>query len=140
MGDIVVKDNVRYRKKDAKRADVVGTVQTKVPVADTDAWAAEQAEAARAALQAELDASRAKAEAALEAEIAGRRADLERELEQKRAASADAPKEEAAVPDSGEPVAAEQIDDDELATKVAEPDVKKVREPSTTKSRTSGDK
>ncbi|MCB8043642.1 hypothetical protein JM654_03885 [Microbacterium oxydans] len=87
MGEIIVKDNVRYTKKDANRVDVVtagNAVEAKVPVQDTDAWAQAEAEKARAELQAELDATRAKHEAELVAELEKRRADFERELEERR--------------------------------------------------------
>jgi hypothetical protein len=121
---VVVKDGVRYRAKDASRVDVVSSVQVKVPVADTDAWAAEQAEAARAALQAELHATRAQAEADLAAELDKRRADFERELEDKRAAvSGDGPQSDGGTEET-----------EETATKVVDPDVTKVREPDTVKS------
>lgn len=150
MGEIVVKGNVRYTKKDANRVDVVtagDAVQTKVAVEDTDAWAREQADAARAELQAELDQKRADAEA----EIAKLRADFEAELEQRRADAEKAPATDDSIetPPTGEEVAvmsdttaAEAVTEEttEEATKVVEPEVKKVREPSTTKSRTSGSK
>lgn len=154
MAEIIVKDNVRYTKKDAQRVDVVtaGTaVQTKVPVEDTDAWAREQAEQARAALQAELDATREKARADLEEELSERRAEFEREIAAQRTTATAEPAVVGAVPvaPTGEEVPAmsesteETAKTDEVsedATKVVDPEVKKVREPSTKKSRTSGEK
>ncbi|WP_153002338.1 hypothetical protein [Microbacterium oxydans] len=130
MGEIIVKDNVRYTKKDANRVDVVtagNAVQAKVPVQDTDAWAQAEAEKARAELQAELDATRAKREAELVAELEKRRADFERELEELRNAET--------APTGGNPdeVAPGADDSDGTATKVVEPEVTKVREPDTAK-------
>lgn len=143
MGEIVVKDNVRYAKKDAGRVDVV-PVQTKVPVADSDQWRQEQADAARADLQAELDAIRqandadlAKRREDFDAELKQRREEFERELEAARTAD---PVQEVAVNDGTTVPAVETESTDDEATKVVEPEVKKVREPSTTKSRTSGTK
>lgn len=114
MGEMVVKDNVRYTKKDAARADVVtagNAVTTKVPVQDADAWAQAQADAARAELQAELDQMRGEIAKLREADASGGEGDP-------------------ATPPPG----------DEAATKVTDPEVTKVREPSTTKSRASGSK
>jgi uncharacterized membrane protein YqiK len=125
MGEIVVKDNIRYRAKDATKVDVVtaGTaIHTKVPVKDTEAWAEAEAQKQRDALQAELDQKRADAEA----EIAKMRADAEAELAQKRA---DADQHDAVVGET------EPSQTEEEATKVVDPEVTKVREPSTTKSR-----
>lgn len=143
MGEITVKDNVRYTAKDANRVDIV-PVQTKVAVEGSDLWAKEQADAARAELQAELDGIRqahdadlAKRREDLDAELTQRRAEFERELEAARAAE---PQKEAAVNDGADVPAGETEQTDDTATKVAEPEVKKVREPSTTKSRTSGTK
>jgi hypothetical protein len=155
MGEIVVKDNVRYTKKDANRVDVVtagNAVQTKVPVEDTDAWRIEQERQVRTELEAELNAERGRAELALqaeldqkradaEAEIAKLRADFDAELEQRRSGVEPAPtgEEVSAVIEPSTPEAvADQIEDE--ATKVVEPDVKKVVEPTTTKRRTSGSK
>lgn len=133
MGEIVVKDNVRYTKKDANRVDIVSAVETKVPVPDTDAWAQAQADEARAELQAELDAKRADAER----EIAELRAQAEREIaELREAASTPAPVGEpaaAAAESTAEGDPAEPTE--ETATKVVEPEVTKVREPDVTKSR-----
>jgi hypothetical protein len=55
MANIVVKDNVRYRKRDAEREDIVAAVRTNVPV---ESAASVEAEKARAELQAELDETR----------------------------------------------------------------------------------
>lgn len=143
MGEIVVKDNVRYTAKDANRVDIV-PVQTKVAVVDSDQWRQEQADSARAELQAELDSIRqahdadlAKQREDFEAELKQRREEFERELEAARAANTE---QGAAVKDSADVPAGETEQTDDTATKVAEPEVKKVREPSTTKSRTSGTK
>lgn len=165
MGEIVVKDNVRYTKKDANRVDVVtagNAVETKVAVQDTDAWRLEQERQARTDLEADLNAERARAELALAAEIEQKRADadaeisklreaFEAELEQRRAevATAPAPVDQAEEAPTGEEVPAViepsspesvAVETEDEATKVVEPEVKKVREPSTTKSRTSGSK
>lgn len=127
MSKIIVKDNVRYTAKDAERIDVT-PVQTKVAIEGTDAWAAEQAEAARAELQAELDAKRAEfvsqleqERAAFDAELATKRTALEQEFADRASvatANGSAPK------------------DEEKTTKVVEPAVTKDRKPSTTKSGT----
>lgn len=135
MGEIIVKDSVRYTKKDANRVDVVtaGTaVQTKVPVEDTDAWAQAEAEKARAELQAELDATRAKHESDLAAELDQRRADFERELEERR----NAPIETPPTGDTPDATAASPVTEEieEEATKAVDPEVTKVREPDTAKS------
>lgn len=134
MGEIIVKDNVRYTKKDANRVDVItagNAVQTKMPVKDTDAWAQAEAEKARAELQAELDATRAKHENELQAELDQRRADFERELEERRKALSETP------PSGDAPDAAassgEAEETEESTTKVADPEVTKVREPDTAK-------
>lgn len=153
MTEIIVQDNVRFRGKDARRIDVVsavGAVQTKVPVKDTEAWAEAQAEAARVALQSELDGIRSEAEAEIEqlrreaaAEIAERRADFEREIAERRAAveSTPAPETpgEVAPADTAVDVAAKSDGDadrnEEETTKVVEPEVTKVVEPEVTKPR-----
>lgn len=124
-----MKNNVRIAKRDIGRVDVVVStdgVRTKVPVPDTDAWAQAQAEEAREALRAELAAARAKAEQELEAELAERRAKAEQEF---------------AAAKSAEPTPADATEaDGEVTEKVAEPEVKKVREPSVTKGRTATEK
>lgn len=132
MGDIVVKDNVRYRPKDAERADIVGAVQSKVPVEDTDAWRIEQEKQARTELEADLQAERARAELALTAELDQRRADFERELEGRRAALADAANSDGPA-DPGETPEAVIDGDADVSTKAVDPAVTKVREPETVK-------
>ncbi|MFF7683167.1 hypothetical protein ACFZA2_10430 [Microbacterium sp. NPDC007973] len=126
MAEIVVKDNVRYTKKDAARIDVVtagDAVAVKTPIADTDAWRREQDDAARAELHAELDAKRAE----FDAELAQRRKDAEAEIETLRAATvaaASSTEGDKSAPTEGDP-----------ATKVVEPEVTKVVEPEVTKTR-----
>lgn len=123
-----MKNNVRIAKRDIGRVDVVVStdgVRTKVPVPDTDAWAQAQAEEAREALRAELAAERAKAEQELEAELAERRAKAEQEF---------------ATAKPAEPAPADATETGEVTEKVAEPEVKKVREPSVTKGRTATEK
>ncbi len=115
---VVVKDGIRVNAKDAVDV-VIGAVQTKMPIADTDAWAKAQADEARAELQAELDAKRAE----FDAEIAQRRKDAEAEIEQLRVDAAAA---------ASTPPAQEAPD---ATTKVVEPEVTKVIEPEVTKTR-----
>lgn len=113
MTNIVVKDNVRYRKQDADREDLGAPVRTNVPVGSA---ASAEAEKARADLQAELDETRRVHEEQLEQE----RADFEKEIAARRE-------------ESGAEAEKDDEKSDDAATKVKEPETTKVREPETVK-------